>query len=439
MTELEPEQLDLDINNYSISDVERFFRFTKNTEYTAQKIELRETKIRQQLLTSGHVDKRFKTDLIKFLTEAKKMLIENKCPPPKPASVIPKNYRLDTTEYPRSATPPFTREVDLIQRKEVPFIHALSSDFFPGTLNPLNTRVISKCLTIDTRFRDNYMTTTSTDFTFQLPMKLSKVVSMQMSSFEIPVAFYGISASYGNNFLYMKIVYTNPGYNDEIEDRVFIIPDGNYNAQDLIDKINDLLCPKTFDGKPANPDNLFSYLYFSVDITESGSGTGKVKLQTTGERCNRIKEIVLDFGKDKQGNVDQIDISSKIGWNLGFTKKIYSGKTEYISETLIEPASIRYIYLAVDDFNNAVNNHFITAFNQSILSPNILARISIKGTYFSLLMENDLNIVTEPRRYFGPVDIQRLRIRLFDDHGRVLEMNGANYSFCLIVKILYDA
>jgi hypothetical protein len=72
------------------------------------------------------------------------------------------------------------------------------------------------------------------------------------------------------------------------------------------------------------------------------------------------------------------------------------------------------------------------------MNPNILARISVKGAYFSLLMENDFNIVTEPRTYFGPVDIQRLRIRLFDDRGRLLNMNNANYSFCLNLKMLYD-
>jgi len=53
-------------------------------------------------------------------------------------------------------------------------------------------------------------------------------------------------------------------------------------------------------------------------------------------------------------------------------------------------------------------------------------------------MESDFNIVTEPRRYFGPVDIQRLRIRLFDDKGRILPMNNSNFSFCLNLKMLYD-
>lgn len=432
--------LDLDINNYSLSDLEKFFKLKKNSNYLAKDVELKETQIREQLLSSGHIDKRMKRDLIEFLEKAKNLIIQEKCPPPRQPSILPRDYPLDGSDFPASRIPPPNREGELNVREKTQYIMTQNSDFFPGEINPIKTRVISKCLTIDTRFRDNFYTTSSTDFTFQMPLKLNKVVSMQLSSFEIPVSFYGISSKYGNNFLYLKITYPNPGYDDTPieEERILIIPDGNYNGQDLIDKINDLICPKSFDGSPMHPESLFTYIEFFLDVSESGSGTGKVTLRTTGARACEITKITMDFTKDINGNTDSIDISSKIGWNLGFTHKIYDNKKEYISDTLIEPASIRYIYLAIDDFNNSVNNHFITAFNQSILNPNIIARISIKGTYFSLLMENDLNIFTEPRIYFGPVDIQRIRVRLFDDHGRILDMNNANFSFCLVFKILYD-
>jgi hypothetical protein len=433
------ENIDLDINNYTINDIEKFFKLKPKSGYTAVDVELREAQIREQLLSSGHIDKRLKRDLIEFLTSAKEWLMDIKCPPQKQPSIIPKNAQLDKTDFPASRIPP-SREGELIERKNIQYVISHPSEFVPGEINPLKTRVISKCLTIDTRFRDNFYTTPSSDFTFQMPVKLNKVVSMQMSAFEIPVAFYGISSTYGNNFLWIKITYPNPGYDDEPveEEKILIIPDGNYNAQDFIDTINELLSPKKIDGTLENPDNMFSYVRFTLDIKESGSGTGKVTLETYGTKCKDISKIELDFSRSIDGTPDLIDISTKIGWNLGFTKKKYENKKSYVAETLIEPASIRYIYLAIDDFNNSVNNHFITAFNQSILNPNILARISIKGTYFSLLMENDLNIVTEPRKYFGPVDIQRLRVRLYDDHGRILEMNNANFSFCLVFKLLYD-
>ena len=433
------DNLDLDINNYSIKDIEKFFRFSTKTKYNAKDIEQREYEIREQLLSSGHINKRFKRDLIEFLTLAKNWLIHVKCNTTNnQPTTIPKNYKLDNLDTPISKEP-ISRTEELITRNDTQFVHSQNSEYFPGTINPLNTRIITKCLNIDTRFRDNIYSTQSSDFTINLPIKFNKVVSMQLSSVEIPIAFYGISKDYGNNFLYLKVIYNSFDISGAIisDEKIITIPDGNYNAIDFIDTINNLLAPKN-NNVLIDPTSIFSYLLFTIDINGNGSGTGKVILTTNGSFASNINEIIMDFTRDINGNIDNVPVSSKIGWNLGFLKYKYNGGTSYISDTILEPATIRYIYLAIDDFNNSANNHFISVFNKSILSPNILARISIKGSYFALLMENDYNIVSEPRKYFGPVDIQKLRIRLFDEHGRILQMNNSNYSFCLNLKMLYD-
>jgi len=432
--------LDLDINNYSIKDIEKFFRFSSKTKYNAKDIELREYEIREQLLSSGHINKRFKRDLIEFLTIAKNWLIHVKCNPTneQPTS-IPKNYKLDNLDTPISKEA-ISRTEEIIQRNDTQFIHTQNSDYFPGVLNPLNKRIITKCLNIDTRFRDNLYTTESSDFVINLPTRFNKVVSMQLASFEIPIAFYGISKRYGNNFIYLKIKYNSLDVSGSslTDEKILIVPDGNYNAIDFIELVNQLLVTDTGNNNNNNEVNMFNYLTFSIDINNNNSGSGKLTLTTTGTYASYITEIIMDFSRDINGNVDTIPISSKIGWNLGFLKHRYTGSTTYVSDTILEPAAIRYIYLAIDDFHNSASNHFISVFNKSLLSNNILARISIKGSYFALLMENDYNIVSEPREYFGPVDIQKLRIRLFDEHGRILQMNNANYSFCLNLKILYD-
>jgi hypothetical protein len=435
--------LDLDINNYTINDIEKFFKFNSQSKiknkYTAEDVELREVELREQLLSSGYMDKKFINNLLSFLTSAKNWLIAAKCPPITAPTIIPKNAILDPDPYPAKLMPYGSREEELARREDIHYIITQESDFVPGIMNPIKTRVLSKCLTIDTRFRDNFYTTTSSDFTFQLPTRFHKVVSMQLSSFEIPISFYGISSSYGNNFLYVAVFYYNTSNDGELvsEEKVCIIPDGNYNAFEFIDTINALLSPKNGTAL-VNPDSMVSYIQLDLDISSRGSGTGKVTIKPTGARGSEIVKLQMDFTRDISGNVDTIDISSKIGWNLGFTKRYYDGNTQYTAETIIEPASIRYIYLAIDDFNHNVNNHFINAFNKSILNSNIIAKISIKGDYFSILMENDMNVISEPRKYFGPVDISRLRVRIFDDHGRILEMNGSNYSFSLIFKTLYD-
>jgi len=436
--------IDLDIGNYTIKDLEQFFQLRPRQIYTASDIEQKEYEMREILLKSGNLNKRTKKDLIDFLTTAKDYLIFVKCGGAKSAPTsLPVRPQLDNTQY---KEPVGTREDNLIQRKDTQYINTFSSEYFAGTINPLATRTITKCLTIDTRYRENYYTTSSSDFTLQLPFKLNKVVSMQLSAIEIPVTFYGISAALGNNYLYMEVTYDpsgtieipSPESNWVTEANIFIIPDGNYNAVDFVTKLNTAMGPVDSCGNLIDPDSAFGYIKFEIDINANGSGTGKTILTTTGTEPHPITNLRMDFNVDIDGNVNPVDLSTRIGWNLGFNNFIYEGNTTYYSEMVIEPATVRYIYLAIDDFNNSVNNHFITAFNKSILNPNILARISLQGNYFSILMENDLNIVTEPRKYFGPVDIQRLQIRLYDDRGRILDMNSANYSFCLVFKLLYD-
>lgn len=432
--------LDLDINNYTLKDLERFFQIAPNKKYSAADIELKEAELREVLLSTGHINKKFKRDLLAFLDTAKDWLIMVKCKSetknPTSFQNVPKMEKYPNVPASREAMP---RLEELMERPDTPYVNTYSSEYFPGIMNPLKTRVISKCLNIDTRFRDNMTQTNSSDFLVNLPIRLQKVVSMQITSIEFPVSFYGISAKYGNNYFYISAAQQLVDEGDIFEEsKIIIVPDGNYNATDFIDTINTLISGTNPDGSPLDPNSMFNYVIFRLDVSQTGSGTAKVYVETTGNLAYTIKEINMDFSLDINGDPDKAPVTSKIGMNLGFLKRKYQGATSYISETLVEPACVRYIYLAIDDFNNNVNNHFISAFNSSILSPNILARISIKGSYFSLMMETDLNMTTEPRKYFGPVDIQKMHIQVYDDHGRILDMNNSNFSCCILFKMLYD-
>ena len=421
--------LDLDINNYNLYDIERFFRFRVGQKYTAADIDEREYEIREQLLSSGHIDKRFKRDLIAFLTTAKNWLIHVKCPSAKAPTSIQISAQLDKSNYPAAIELSGAKDADLIKHPNSQYINSSPSDFFAGTLNPLSTRILTKCITIDTRFRDNFYSTQSSDFMIQLPMKITKVVSIQLASIEFPISFYGISQSYGNSFFFLKVNYTDniEGIIYENTNRV-LIPDGNYDADTLINVINAFIL---------RMESPFKYVEVSFDMHITGKATFYLRPVNPADNIS-INWFGMDFSLDIAGNSMSGNISTKMGWNLGFICPKYDMQTTYVSDTIVEPSSIRYIYLAIEDYNNSLNNHFVTIFNSSILNPNILARISVKGNYFSIMKENDFNIVSEPRRYFGPVDIQKMRIRIYDEHGRILNMNNSNFSFCLNMKVVYD-
>jgi len=420
--------LDLDIHNYTISDIETFFRFKKNQSYTSIDVELRENEIRQQLLSSGHINKRFKRDLIEFLTTAKDWLIHVMCKPTQTPSAIPANYKLDNIDTPLSADPPASREVYVIKREETD-AHK-KSEYFHGHLNPLNRRIVIKSLNIDTRFRKD-ISQPSSDFIINLPEKYHNVVSMQFSEIEIPICFYGISSAYGNNNF--SITIQDSSYT------LITVPDGNYTATDLTTLINTDL---SNNGPP------FSWITISSDLSQGGSGTGKtmIQLSPTGVETITLNgpiKVALNFAPDLTSSASNYELTTRLGYNLGFQRQKYDklfslSNTTLYSETVIEPFAFRYIYISIEDFNNSVNALFNNAFEQILVDPNILARVSIRSPFFNVMMDTASNILTEPRKYFGPVDIQRLRIRVYDEHGRILNMNNSNFSFCLRFKMLYE-
>lgn len=72
---------------------------------------------------------------------------------------------------------------------------------------------------------------------------------------------------------------------------------------------------------------------------------------------------------------------------------------------------------------------------------NILGIIPVKTqnlTFGELLVENANSLTFNTRRYFGPVDIERVEVKLLDDKGNLLDLNGADWSFSLFSEHLYQ-
>jgi hypothetical protein len=187
------------------------------------------------------------------------------------------------------------------------------------------------------------------------------------------------------------------------------------------------------------------HLKFTYNENVSGtSGSGKTEIGFTVDYSGVSGFLfTLDFKSGLSGNTDLFtQLPLKFGWILGFRNSVYEdkGQVVYTSEGLVDVNPCPYFYLVVDDYNNNVNNGFYSAFNSSLLNKNILARISIgsNGLNYNILSQNNLNLVTTPRKYFGPVDIQKLHVMLLDMYGRVLDLNAMDYSFCLTLQTTYD-
>jgi hypothetical protein len=312
-----------------------------------------------------------------------------------------------------------------VQRKpQTTYFNSMPSQFEKGTINPLEKRIITNHLNIDTRFRKNYEITSSSDFNYVLPLKLKNVVSMKIVNIELPVienfrSFYTISKKQGNNSFLIMIDMT--GENERI-----IIPDGNYENETLLNYLNNLL---------TNLGGLFIHICFILNPETNQVVMG---LKTSAPF---IYSFSAFFETNMSNTDDKINpLPLKFGWLLGFRKGIYSGKSIYISEGCIDLGGARYLYLVVEDFHNSSNDMFYGLFGSSLLPKNVLGRIQMRYLDDKAYVFNNDNskVLSNTRNYFGPVNIENLKIQLVDDFGRVVDLNNMDYSFALELDVVVN-
>jgi len=409
---------DLNIENYTKDELIEMFELPSNFDKNI--VEIKEAKLRDNIFKNTQINKDTKVKTINFLTKAKNIILnENNT---NSISQKLENNELDLyhTSYELKPSQLGENKEHMVQiRKERPFISSSPSNFFPGVINPLKKRTIIQNLNIDTKFRDNYYSSPSTNFNINLPLNIDNVIQMQLNAIELPTSFYVVSKQYNNNYFSINVNDSN---------LVVKIPDGNYSADTIVDVINQLL---------VNAGAPFSYISFIANIT--GSQTGSLQTLVGPNGSGVVTKLELNFQADINGLDDRTTpLPLKFGWNLGFRNGIYVGNTTYVSEGIIDFTGPKYLYLVIDDYNNNVNNGFYSAFNSSILNKNILARISLQANNFNILHQNNLNIVTTPREYFGPINLQTMNVQLLDDYGRIVDLNNMDYSFCLNLITVYD-
>ena len=409
---------DLNIQNYQKSELEDLFDLPNG--YNSELVEVKNIKLQKNIMSNKNIETNLKPKILNFLTNAKQIILEGFQKIDHLKDTYTGIYNIDKTLKPSEVVA--DGGTFIIQKPITPYGQSRPSEFYPGIINPLANRILRKNLNIDTRFRENYYTSTSANFHLDLPARFTKVVSLQLASLELPTTFYSISKVFENNFFVIEI-------NEDIK-QVIIVPDGNYTLQNLAEFLNNTMASFT--------TSLLQYIYFTIDNVNN-TGSGKMIVAISSEYLEEPFVFSLNFKTDREGNEDRITpLPLKLGWLFGFREGYYINNSVYVSEGLVDLQGPRYLYLVVDDFNNNVNDGFYGAFNASLLNKNILARISLQGNVFNYFSENNFSLVTYARQYFGPVDIQKLQIQLLDEYGRILDLNNMDYSFCLTFQSVYD-
>ena len=434
---------DLNISNYTINELEKMLELRNG--YTKAEIITQTTIFKDKVLGENNMPISKKNDIVDFLNKASNKIIKKLTLSLEKTQddFTPAFEKMTNTIIPGNGSSAVIEKSSIVAGLNWPkFSGRLidNADQPPGIINPINVRTIKRTINLDTRFRPNYYTSSSTDFSLTLPVRIKNAVSMRIASIEIPISWYVVAKYWGNSFF--KIEWGDNGDGTFNNDYTVTIPDGNYElfwqaateATDLASTIN------TFMHSYTGPDSaILQDIVFNVDRTSGRSG-----FAWKSGSPNSTQNFKISFSIDENGNSDFSTILQfRLGWLLGFRVGFYEGPS-IVSEGICYMKGPRYAFISINDFNNSVSNYFISAFSSSLLQKDIIARINLtyiqqqQGVYQTGQDDGLSTQINRQRSYFGPVDIERLEIKLLDEFGRIIDLNNMDWSMALTMECLYD-
>jgi hypothetical protein len=460
--------INLDINTYSINEMENLLKLKH--PYIQEDVFNAKNKMESNIIKSNITEVK-KEELLIFLDNIYNKLTNNL------VKIDAKNFN------------------DVKQFDGNHFIIKNENDKYSSTLEnnkQINKSIIKRTYTIDSLFRQNYDSddNQSHNYTITLPETINKAITMSMTSLEIPLTYHNISEELNNNCFKVEILYANTKQIVDPSLSLLIqlttgLYESRYSGALTSSQIKASNIKSEIESKIKNSFSLLSQdlslngadssnvnlaidlcnnLTFGIDI-RAGFGVFQYDISNTPNFFDNYS-IKIDFdvnnnekiinqitGKETSSSCYQNEIYQKLGWQLGFrTKNIILSRNSINNGNLYKEISRgicyinypRYLYVAIDDFQSSSRNYFSIA-AESIIAPNIIGRINI----LSLLEEKTpFKQAAAPgdfiynnkhvREYFGPTDINKLKISLLDEYGRPFTLNNMDWSFVLSFECFYN-
>ena len=437
----------LNVGAYSDGDLCGMFKIPQN--YTVQQLEDATTNINQMVSNSLGIHNR--NEIFVFINDSKIRLmnkVENNNSMPNPTQMM---FNANTP------------------------INSYGNRGLEGALRT-NKRVIL----IDSQFRPDILSEAekgpefndrefNTDFTLDLSEPLTDVVAISLSTVNIPTSWYAFDHHLGNTKFSKDTAL-------DVDGNIYEINPGNYDISGLTREIN-RVNPGIFD---------LSYDEHSHKVT-IGVGVQKRSFVYYSENGELDSSFSCVGGQQ---------INQNLGWNLGFRRyNDVSGislvslpeNTRVQAEAAANTYGPRYFLLELTDFNQTQINSGIVSVADRSSKVMAINKRAIQGTNHEKLTKaqlytqnaltvnnaGDKNIVDNrlygptskdvlgmiplvginklrpeplvedftdinvPRTYSGPVKIDKLRIRLLDDKGNLVNLHDNDWSFTLIVEQLH--
>ena len=354
---------------------------------------------------------------------------------------------------------------DIIENKESDTRSNIEVSVAKGIVNPTKQHTITRIINIDSQYRQNVLLQDNAgDYTIDLSEPLVNVLSLKMYSIQIPYSWYTIDSIYGTNIFW-------------IGDEEVLIDPGNYTQKELVNHINTKVNSKlllsynsnngkiTIENTSGNIIKLYFYNTSRNAIMKKNHSLGWLmgfkKAEYEVEIGNSIiseglcdlygtKYVLLQLDDFKQnhintGLINVIDSEDNKLKLPGYFNRDLSYNIDSAGLFQVLPEYPRKLTLNQMYSINEINkNRTIFKTNDKLIPPintDILALIPIKHNNMPIgesYIESGGHLQVNERKYFGPVTISKFRIRLLNDKGFTVNLNGCDWSFGIVCETLYQ-
>ncbi len=382
-------------------------------------------------------------------------------------------------------------ENSLVDREDVGTSGTFQVPVKKDNLNPNLKNTIQRFINLDSQFRLNTSTNTS-EYTLDLSDILKDVLSLRLFSYQIPNTWYAvdtntcfwlvdgllvtaISVDRGNysptEFVdALNAAFTNSGFTFPSDPVVYNANSGKITLRFINGQFSDgtiitettnivfydydlaLQCNQSCGSKSTYYLNntlgwLMGYRDAQTTVLSGGNEAPAVL------NLNGPKYLILVLEDYNQNHVNNGLVSISQPQQSFKMPSYYSTDMPYVCEQssdgfkpaqVVLPTMPRILTRPQLYTINEINRNRNLNTNQMAKAPtsaNILTIIPIKNSGVStgkLLVDFSGSLQEGMRTYFGPVNIERMAVKLLDDRGLLVNLNGGDWCVTLICECLYQ-
>jgi len=370
------------------------------------------------------------------------------------------------------------------------------------TLNPTLRNINTTIVNLDSQFRniispyvpnDANASSSSTNYSIDLTDPLTNVLSIRVYSVQIPNTWHRFSEEQGNTCFFITLNGTD-GYQ-------FVLPNGNYTSSELVNELNNPNNWFLNGVQNNNPTTAITWNYNNntakLEFTVAAGSNVKFYLYDINGKyicnpsCINVTQLNQNLGWS---------LGFRVTPQNPYVDGVFSTQTYSVGPHSVDAAlnlyGPKYFAIILDDFNQnrqnkglvnigipdtklSLPNYYSNNIGIDCEDNTVVSTLPRRITQAQLYTINQIrqnrtaskqrtygannsdvlavlpldipnntqerpyttfgaNLIFNERRYFGPVNISKMKIRLVDDKGNTVNLNGGDWTISLITTELYQ-